>query len=192
MRRSTGDASRLKHSASRRSSLRFGRNTLGPVLPVGAPPSRALSAGRLAPTGRTGRSRRSHHFIHRLLTAGGGTQVSAEVREAQFLPVGPVLPVGARCRAPPCPQGYVPRREPSPRLGSLPPRPCGPLCRPPPGELARGRRSLASAPSERSASPRGCIFTTARVAAGVSPQAVEPQRPRIARCSFAGSFRVST
>ena len=73
MRRSTGDASRLKHSASRRSSLRFGRNTLGPVLPVGAPPSRALSAGPppgelgLAPTGRTGRSRRSHHFIHRPL-----------------------------------------------------------------------------------------------------------------------------
>ena len=31
-----------------RSSLRFGRNTPGPVLPVGAPPSRALSAGRLA------------------------------------------------------------------------------------------------------------------------------------------------
>ena len=39
-------------ASSRRSSLRFGRNTLGPVLPVGAPPSRALSAGRLAPTGR--------------------------------------------------------------------------------------------------------------------------------------------
>ena len=37
--------------ASRRSSLRFGRNTLGPVLPVGAPPSRALSAGRLAGLG---------------------------------------------------------------------------------------------------------------------------------------------
>ena len=37
--------------ASRRSSLRFGRNTPGPVLPVGAPPSRALSAVRLAPNG---------------------------------------------------------------------------------------------------------------------------------------------
>ena len=35
----------VHHSALRRSSLRFGRNTLGPVLPVGAPPSRALSAG---------------------------------------------------------------------------------------------------------------------------------------------------
>ena len=34
----------------RGSSLRFGRNTLGPVLPVGAPPSRALSAGNWAST----------------------------------------------------------------------------------------------------------------------------------------------
>ena len=44
--------------ASRRSSLRFGRNTPGPVLPVGAPPSRALSAGpppgELAPPGELG------------------------------------------------------------------------------------------------------------------------------------------
>ena len=48
-----------------RSALRFGRNTLGPVLPVGAPPSRALSAGRLAALGaHVG----SHH---RLLTVAG-------------------------------------------------------------------------------------------------------------------------
>ena len=52
--------------ASRRSSLRFGRNT------PGIPPSRALSAGPppgelgLAPTGRTGRPRRSRGFHHRL------------------------------------------------------------------------------------------------------------------------------
>ena len=64
---SAGDPSRLNRVAARRSSLRFGRNTPGPVLPVGAPPSRALSAGRLAPTGRTGRPRRSHGFHHRLL-----------------------------------------------------------------------------------------------------------------------------
>ena len=51
----------------RRSALRFGRNTPGPVLPVGAPPSRASSGGRLAPTGRTGRSRRSPGFHHRPL-----------------------------------------------------------------------------------------------------------------------------
>ena len=67
---SAGDPSRLNRAASRRSSLRFGRNTPGPVLPVGAPPSRALSAGRLAPTGRTGRSRPSRGFHHRLLRAG--------------------------------------------------------------------------------------------------------------------------
>ena len=35
----------VTRAAARRSALRFGRNTLGPVLPVGAPPSRALSAG---------------------------------------------------------------------------------------------------------------------------------------------------
>ena len=35
----------------RRSALRLGRNTPGPVLPVGAPPSRALSAGRLTALG---------------------------------------------------------------------------------------------------------------------------------------------
>ena len=42
--------------------------------------------------------------------------------------------------------GYTPRRESSRRLGSAPPRPCGPLCRAPPGELPRGRRSPAGAP----------------------------------------------
>ena len=62
--------------ASRRSSLRFGRNTPGPVLPVGAPPSRALSAGRhrenwASPSPvRTGQPRRSRGFHHRLLRAG--------------------------------------------------------------------------------------------------------------------------
>ena len=71
----------VHRAAARRSSLRFGRNTPGPVLPVGAPPSRALSAGPppgglappgelgLAPTGRTGRPRRSRGFHHRLFTA---------------------------------------------------------------------------------------------------------------------------
>ena len=53
----------VHHVAARRSSLRFGRNTPGPVLPVGAPPSRASSAGRLAGLGAhagstTGRSQR--------------------------------------------------------------------------------------------------------------------------------------
>ena len=53
---SAGDPSRLNRVASRRSSLRFGRNTPGPVLPVGAPPSRALSAGRLPGLGAHARS----------------------------------------------------------------------------------------------------------------------------------------
>ena len=57
-RRSAGDPSRLNRVASRRSSLRFGRNTLG------IPPSRALSAGRL--TGLGG----SPGFHHRLLKIG--------------------------------------------------------------------------------------------------------------------------
>ena len=61
---SSGDASQLNRpptgrtGASRRSALRFGRNTPGPVLPVGAPPSRASSAGpppgELAPPGELG------------------------------------------------------------------------------------------------------------------------------------------
>ena len=44
-RRSAGDPSRLNRVAARRSSLRFGRKT------PGIPPSRALSAGRLAGLG---------------------------------------------------------------------------------------------------------------------------------------------
>ena len=60
---SAGDPSRLNRGAARRSSLRFGRNTLrGPVLPVGAPPSRASSRAPHRP-------RRSRGFHHRLLTA---------------------------------------------------------------------------------------------------------------------------
>ena len=86
--------------AARRSSLRFGRNTLGPVLPVGAPLSRALSAGRLAPTGRTGQPRRSPGFHHRLLPAplrGALRCVSVEIHSGQFsrwglLPHAPCQP----------------------------------------------------------------------------------------------------
>ncbi len=86
--------------AARRSSLRFGRNTPGPVLPVGAPLSRALSAGRLAPTGRTGQPRRSPGFHHRLLPAplrGALRCVSVEIHSGQFsrwglLPHAPCQP----------------------------------------------------------------------------------------------------
>ena len=109
-RRSAGDPSRLNRVATRRSSLRFGRNTLGPVLPVGAPPSRALSAGRLAPTGRTGQPRRSRGFHHRLFTAplcGALRCASVEIHSGQFS-----------------------------RWGLLPHAPCQPGASPPPGELA--------------------------------------------------------
>jgi len=44
-RRSTGDAARLNRASARRAAVRFGRNT------PGIPPSRALSAGRLAALG---------------------------------------------------------------------------------------------------------------------------------------------
>ena len=40
----------------------------------------------------------------------------------------------------PAREGYAPRREPSPGLGSLPPRPCGPLCRPEVGVPGPARR----------------------------------------------------
>ena len=46
---------------------------------------------------------------------------------------------GSRACAPPCPPGYAPRKEPSRRSGSTPPRPCGPLCR------ATGRTARRSA-----------------------------------------------
>ena len=85
-----GDETRAAFAAilpaePRCSSLRFGRNTraqpgaspasgsrgfhhrLFTASLRAAPPSRALSAGRLAPTGRTGRSRRSRGFHHRLV-----------------------------------------------------------------------------------------------------------------------------
>ena len=97
---SAGDPSRLNRVATRRSSLRFGRNTPGPVLPVGAPPSRALSAGRLAPTGRTGRSRRSPGFHQRLL--------APRIRRMQG--AGVLFRRVARCRGA-CPSGRFPSRR---------------------------------------------------------------------------------
>ena len=51
--------------------------------------------------------------------------------------------------------GYVPRREPSRRLGSSPPRPCGPLCRPeagpvlPVGAPSRPRHGAVSSTRSR-------------------------------------------
>ena len=127
--------------AARRSSLRFGRNTPGPVLPVGAPSSRALSAGPppgglappgelgLAPTGRTGRPRRSRGFHHRLFTASlraahrlfvaARRCVSVAIHPGQFSRWG-LLPHA------PCQPG--PHREDWPHRENW--------ASPPPGELA--------------------------------------------------------
>ena len=105
-RRSAGDPSRLNRVATRRSSLRFGRNTPGPVLPVGAPPSSALAAGRLAPTGRTGRSRRSPGFHQRLLAPrirrmqGAGVLFRRVARCRVLAPRGDSLPARTQCRDP--------------------------------------------------------------------------------------------
>ena len=128
-RRSAGDPSRLNRVASRRSSLRFGRNT------PGIPPSRALSAGRLAPTGRTGRPRRSRGFHHRLFTASlraAHRCVSVEIHPGQFsrwglLPHAPcqpdphrenwASPASARTRVPPQAVHRVAARRSSLRFG---------------------------------------------------------------------------
>ena len=91
----------VHRAAARRSSLRFGRNT------PGIPPSRALSAGRLAPTGRTGRPRRSRGFHHRLFTASlraAHRCVSVGIHRV-FLPHAPcqpgASPASALTRVPP-------------------------------------------------------------------------------------------
>ena len=106
---SAGDPSRLRHSAARRSSLRFGRNTPGPVLPVGAPPSRALSAVRLADLGAhvtspTGCSQPVDE-VTRPSSPGGGSSADSSRLNRAAAPrsslrfgrntLGPVLPVGA-------------------------------------------------------------------------------------------------
>ena len=98
-RRSAGDPSRLNRVAARRSSLRFGRNTPGPVLPVGAPPSRASSAGRLAGLGAhagstTGRSQRRcaplivalRSEYTRASSPGGGSSLTRLVSRAPRRP----------------------------------------------------------------------------------------------------------
>ena len=94
-RRSASDPSRPNRVAARRSSLRFGRNTLG------IPPSRALSAGRLAGLGAhadstTGYFTASLRAAHRC--------VSVEIHSV-FLPHAPcqpgASPASALTRIPP-------------------------------------------------------------------------------------------
>ena len=100
----SGDASRLNCPAPRGSSLRFGRNTPGPVLPVGAPPSRALSAARLV--SRAPRPHREDWPLSALsaLTplcppAGGGAKRWA-LRVTLSRGEGKLLPAPHPCGAP--------------------------------------------------------------------------------------------
>ena len=150
---SAGDPSRLNRVASRRSSLRFGRNTLGPVLPVGAPPSRALSAGRLAGLGAhvgstTGCSpRRFAPLIvafrskyARASSPGGGSSLTRLVSRAPRRPrrsrgfhhrlFTASLRAAHRCVSVGIHAGQFSR------WGLLPHAPCQAGASPPPGELA--------------------------------------------------------
>ena len=107
-----------------------------------APPGEALMIG-------SARSCGPHEKGGAALTLAGPGVIAAGFALPRDAGRRPAL----RCRTPSCPQGYAPRREPSQRLGSLPPRPCGPLCRP------EVRRSRASAPSALSRGRRNCKFT---------------------------------
>ena len=72
-----------------------------------------------------------------------GPASSPQVSRSRAMPVGgrrPVLPVGARCRAPSCPREVRAEKGALPTVGSLPPRPCGPLCRPEVGVPGPARR----------------------------------------------------
>ena len=68
--------------------------------------------------------------------------------------------------------GYVPRREPSRQLGSSPPRPCGPLCRPEAGVPSRPRHSAIGSTRSRAHPRCRCPVAAALIATGgrsVSP-----------------------
>ena len=70
-------------------------------------------------------------------------QVSRSRRDAGRRPVARSPGGGPLSRAILSLEGYAPRREPSRRLGSAPPRPCGPLCRPEVGVPSRPPRSCS-------------------------------------------------
>ena len=133
-----------------------GRRCIPAKQPV-VKPTRPSSPGG----GSAGDPSRLNRAAHRCVSVG--------IHAGQFsrwglLPHAPCQPGASPLSAltrvpPPAVKGYAPRREPSRRLGPAPPRPCGPLCRPPPGELARGRRSRACASSALLRARRHSIFT---------------------------------
>ena len=151
-RRSAGDPSRLNRVASRRSSLRFGRNTRG------IPPSRALSAGRLTTLGAhvgstTGCSpRRCAPLIVALRSEY--TRYSSLTRLVSRAPHHPRRSRGFHHRL------FTASLRAAHRCASveihpvfLPHAPCQPGASPPPGELA----SLgAHVGSTTGCSPRRC------------------------------------
>ena len=141
--------------APRSSGVRGSRACAPPCPPGYAPrkePSRRLGSTPPRPCGPLCRpevgvplpASRESKRRYVVSTASGG-RCRSETGAPALAPRGSGVR-GSRACAPPCPPGYAPRKEPSRRSGSTPPRPCGPLCRPPPGELARGRRSLACVP----------------------------------------------
>ena len=101
------------------------------------------------PTGRTGQ-RSAIQAVPALLlsrryavsTASRRSMPVGDRRSVARAPRGSAVR-GSRACAPPCPPGYAPRKEPSRRSGSTPPRPCGPLCRPEVGVPSRPRAFFA-------------------------------------------------
>ena len=123
---------------------------------VGGTRFRPRAAGCRPPPGETrmigsARSPRPHEKGDAALTLAGPGVTEAGFalpRDAGQRPVASSPGGGPRSRAVLAPEVRAEKRAiPAVgvcRLGSLPPRPCGPLCRPPPGELAGGRRSKPS------------------------------------------------
>ena len=150
--------------APRSSGVRGSRTCAPPCPPGYAPrkePFRRLGSTPPRPCGPLCRpevgvplpAARESKRRHVASTASGG-RCRSETGAPALAPRGSGVR-GSRACAPPCPLGSAPRKEPSRRSGSTPPRPCGPLCRPPPGELAGGRRSK---PSPRFCSVGGTRF----------------------------------
>ena len=103
------------------------------------------------PQGAGSGERSRHHGLERR----GGTRVGMMPRPRRWFRAparsrpeagGQFSRWGPAVARHPALDGYAPRRESSRRLGSAPPRRYAPLCRAPPGELPRGRRSPAGAP----------------------------------------------
>ena len=153
--------------AARRSSLRFGRNT------PGIPPSRALSAGRLAGLGAhagstTGCSPR--RFAPLIVAFRSEyTRYSSLTRLVSRAPPRPRRSRGFHHRLFTTPLRFVLRCvsvEIHPgqfsRWGLLPHAPCQPRASPPPGELAGS--ALTRVPPQAASIPARCV--TGRVAGG--------------------------